>query len=659
LGLLILDYLITDFVRQAPAASNSESDSIGSKPLHMEYRADVDGLRAVAVLGVFAFHANVSALLGAFTGVDVFFVISGWLITSQIVAGVANGTFTIGGFYRRRILRIVPALLAMLLVLMVWAVNHLYPEELIRLAQGVVATVFSVSNLYLRRTVGYFDDSSAINPVLHTWSLGVEEQFYIVFPVLIMAIARWWPRRRNIILIALAVLSFITSVNLSHSDLNGAFYLPQSRGWELLIGSLLAIAPQLTIKARWLRELISCSGLAALLFAFHFYNRHTPFPGYAALLPCAGTAFIILAGGLGKTTVSSVLSCRPLVFVGKISYSLYLWHLPLIVMQRVDRFVDTGFSARVDGALVVLLAFAMAILSWMLVEQPFRRKRGFSVSNNVRVALAVCGMAVACLTSLWIIRVQGLPNRFSPRELKAAAYLSWDSTTTYRRGTCFLMNNINFSSFNKEVCLARSPEKKSYLLIGDSHAADLYAGLKQLYGDRYNILQANAIGCLPMLSDRQGDSPCNEMNRYIFNEYLPTHSLDLLIISARWDGSSVERLRETIEWTTAHGIRTAIVGPSVEFDGQLPRLLAASMRKDGLGSLPLHVLTKFGVLDNEMASMVATTQATYLSVYKTICPSQCTYTSNGEPIMFDTAHLTKSGSVFIASSLKQSGRLVY
>jgi hypothetical protein len=328
-------------------------------------------------------------------------------------------------------------------------------------------------------------------------------------------------------------------------------------------------------------------------------------------------------------------------------------------MQRVDRLVDTGLSTLLDRVLVVLLAFAMAILSWIFVEQPFRSKTGFSVSNKVRVAFAICGMAGACLIGLWIIRVQGLPNRFSPQELKSAAYLSYDSTNVYRRGTCFLMNEIDFSSFNKDVCLARSPEKKSYLLIGDSHAAHLYAGLKQVYGDRYNILQANAIGCLPVLSERYGASPCNQMNHYIFDEYLPNHSVDLLIISARWGVDSIERLHETIEWTSARGIRTAIVGPSVEFDAQLPRLLAGSIRNESTASLLTHVVARYGALDTEMASMVANTHATYVDAFKTICPSQCTYVSNGEPIMFDTAHLTKSGSVFIASSLKESGRLIY
>jgi peptidoglycan/LPS O-acetylase OafA/YrhL len=650
---------MTESIYQTTVSSNSGSDSAVSKTQHMQYRADIDGLRAVAVLGVFAFHANVSAFLGAFTGVDVFFVISGWLITAQIVAGVANGTFTIRGFYRRRILRIVPALLAMLLVLLVWGFYRLYPDELIRLAQGVVATVFSVSNLYLFRTVGYFDDRSAINPLLHTWSLGVEEQFYIVFPVVIMAIARWWPKRRNYILITLALLSFITSVKLSHSDLNGAFYLPQSRGWELLIGSLLAVAPGLTIKARWLREVIACSGLAALLFAFRFYDRHILFPGFAALVPCLGAAFIILSGGSGRSTVSSLLSFRPLVFIGKISYSLYLWHLPLIVMQRVDRFVNTGVSTRLDGVLVILMAFTFAILSWVFVEQPFRSKTGFSVSNRVRVAVAVCGMAIACLAGLWILRVQGFPNRFSPQELKVTAYLSYDSTDSYRRGTCFLMNNVYFSSFNKDVCLATSPGKKNYLLLGDSHAADLYAGLKQVYGDRYNILQANAIGCLPILSDRSGDSFCNEMDRYIFDEYLPTHRVDLLILSARWDVSNMESLRETIKWAIARGIQTAVVGPAVEFDAQLPRLIASSLRQGGDSSLPTHLVQRFGTLDAEMASMVANTRATYLDAYKTICPSQCTYVSNGEPLMFDNSHLTRAGSVFLVSSLKESGKLVY
>jgi len=651
---------MTESLSNTTVPSASADQSTVSKSREMHYRADVDGLRAIAVLGVFAYHANIGSFLGAFTGVDVFFVISGWLITSQIVAGIANGTFTIGGFYRRRILRIVPALLAMLMVVMVWGSRHLYPDELIRLAQGVVATVFSSANLYLYSTGGYFDDKSSVNPIIHTWSLGVEEQFYIVLPLLLIGIARWLPKWRNHILTGLLLVSFAVSVALTSTNINGAFYLPQSRGWELLIGSMLALAPGLVIRQRWARELISLSGLAAILYTFHFYNRHTVFPGVAALLPCIGSAFLIGAGGSGKSTVSSVLSWRPLVFIGKISYSLYLWHLPLIVMQRVERFMDTGLSITFDRVLVVLLAFVASILSWAFIEQPFRKARGFSVSNKVRVAFAVGGMAVVCLAAIGFIRYQGLPGRFSSEELKAAAYLSWDPTNDYRQGTCFLFNEADFSTFDRKVCMARSPEKKTYLLIGDSHAAHFYAGLKQVYGDRYNILQANVTSCLPILSDRNGTSTCNQMDRYIFDQYLPTHPVDLLIISARWDISNVKGLKETIDWTTSHGIPTAIIGPTVEFDVQLPRLLAAELSPNHkTAPLSSHVLDRYRSLDAAMASMVATTSATYVDAFKVICPSDCTYQADGEPIMFDAAHLTKSGSIFIASTLKQRGSLAY
>jgi peptidoglycan/LPS O-acetylase OafA/YrhL len=295
-----------------------------SKKSSPSYRRDIDGLRGIAVLLVLAFHLGTSKCSGGFIGVDVFFVISGYLISSIILSEISASRFSLLSFYERRIRRIAPALFVMMLVTSLLAYKFFLPAELEQFAKSLLASTFSISNLYFFHQSGYFEGPAAMKPLLHTWSLAVEEQFYIFLPLFLIAVRRFFPDRQRVLILSVAIASFCVSVWGAFHDPSRTFYLAHSRAWELLLGTLIALDmfPRFS-NAIW-RNAASMAGLSSILLAAVIYDRTTPFPGAAALVPCLGAALIIAAGRSGPSIVSRLLSLSPIVFVGMISYSLYL-----------------------------------------------------------------------------------------------------------------------------------------------------------------------------------------------------------------------------------------------------------------------------------------------------------------------------------------------
>src|SRR6056297_20083 len=341
----------------------------------MHYRADIDGLRALAVLPVLAFHAGLAPFSGGFVGVDVFFVISGYLIAGLILPRIRAGRFSLLEFYERRARRLLPALFVVMAVSGALAAALFLPAELREFGQSAVAATLFASNVLFSRETGYFETEAALKPLLHTWSLGVEEQFYLLFPLLLMALAARRAGRVALVpvLAALALASLALAAWAVPRAPAFAFYLLPTRLWELMLGALLAVAPLPALRRRAVREAAAAAGLAAILWAMLRYSEATPFPGPAALLPCLGAALVIHAGASGPTAVSRALSLGPVVFVGLISYALYLWHWPVLVFAeyaavRELTTVETGAALALSGVL--------AALTWRFVERPFRRPAG-------------------------------------------------------------------------------------------------------------------------------------------------------------------------------------------------------------------------------------------------------------------------------------------
>jgi peptidoglycan/LPS O-acetylase OafA/YrhL len=324
------------------------------------------------VLSVLLFHAGVEVFSGGFVGVDIFFVISGYLITTIIHREVESGRFSIAHFYERRFRRILPAA-AVVVVAVFVAGELLFPlHHQDNLARSAIAAALFSSNIYFYLESGYFADPANTMPLLHTWSLAVEEQFYVVFPLVMLSIAKFGKGQYAIWLPVLAVASLITCVVVTEENATAAFYLGHTRAWELLAGSLLAVNVFPALRDQHTREFVALAGTLMVAFSVLFFSELTIFPGLAALLPVLGTVMIIHSGTGGETTVGRCLSTRPLVFVGLISFSLYLWHWPVVVFAQYYSVVA------LTPALIILVlcaSFFLAVVSWRYVEMPFRKKR--------------------------------------------------------------------------------------------------------------------------------------------------------------------------------------------------------------------------------------------------------------------------------------------
>jgi peptidoglycan/LPS O-acetylase OafA/YrhL len=642
----------------------------GGRSPALKYRPDIDGLRAVAVLSVLFYHAELSRMSGGFVGVDVFFVISGYLISSIVFSEIAESHFTVTGFYQRRIRRIFPALFAMLAVSSVFALIYLLPSELISYSKSMLAATTSTSNFYFWKHSGYFDLPTS-QPLLHTWSLAVEEQFYISFPLFLVVVRKFFPQRLRISVAFLFFVSLIASIIVVSHSKEAAFYMPYTRAWELLLGTILSLGVFPRLNSAWLRNLATLAGIGMIAFSVLSYNRETVFPGVSALAPCVGSALVIWAGEAGSSLVGTVLSWRPFVFIGLISYSLYLWQWPVIVLRRMG--VITGVSAitsqyhtallsshRFDILVEIVLSFVLAAVSWRLVECPFRNGP-LRLTGRSLFALAGVTMFVLSAFCLLTVFAGGFGGRFSSNALQVASDLDGNEEfRLMRTGTCFITSDYHFDKYNNSICLHQDSGKKNYLLVGDSHSAMLYPALSS-YLRGANIMQASAAGCEPSLHP-VGSSDCRKMMEYIFQNYLPTHPVQGVFVAGRWEEKNLEGLAALIDWAKQHQVEVTVFGPMPEYDGPLPRLLAYSIAWNKPNLASEHLVASLGPLDAEMQRMAMNTwHVPYISLYQEICGAKsCTEysdTAHRIPLMGDTNHLTQSGASFVIERLVEKGEL--
>jgi len=626
----------------------------------VSYRPDIDGLRAVAVLLVVAFHLAPAKLHGGFIGVDVFFVISGYLIGSIILSEIGASRFSLLSFYERRIRRIVPALFVMLVVCAIFAYKLLLPAEMEEFAKSLLASTFSISNIFFLHQSGYFDGPAAIKPLLHTWSLAVEEQFYIFLPLFLLAVRRLPATRQRLLILAAALISFAVSVWGAFHDPAATFYLAHTRAWELLLGTLIAldIFPRFS-NALW-RNAASVTGLALILVAAVLYDKATPFPGAAAFVPCFGAALIIATGRSEPSLAGRLLSLSPIVFVGMISYSLYLWHWPIIVFQGMSGSFAQGASPKAAKLIVLLASFAAATLSWKFVEQPFRGRR-FGISRAVLFRMASVGAVVLVIVGAGA--TSGLPFRYPAEAVRVAAFLENTDPLTqsqYRVGTCFLTSINAKTTFDAARCLKEEPGKRNELLIGDSHAAQLWFGLSSVFTN-VNFMQANASGCKPTLDQALGMvRNCERLMNDVFHDYLPAHRVDDLLIAAHWEEDDLPRLVRTVDWLMHQGVSIVLFGPVVQYDAALPRLLALSIQRNDSGIPAKHRMDYYQRLDAAMARLARDKLAVrYVSYFDLLChEGACLeYAAKGIPLQSDSSHLTGAGSVVMAGRMRDAGGL--
>jgi peptidoglycan/LPS O-acetylase OafA/YrhL len=635
----------------------------------MKYRADIDGLRAVAVLSVLAFHTRLGAIPGGFVGVDVFFVISGYLISSIVFSEIAESRFSVIGFYERRIRRIFPALFAILAVFSVFAVIYLLPAELVAYSKSMLAATVSASNFYFWQHSGYFDSPMSY-PLLHTWSLAVEEQFYILFPLFLVLVRKFFPTRLRLSVIVLFCASLVASAVVVSQNRETAFYMPYTRAWELLLGTLLSLGMFPRLQRAWQRNLATLTGIGLIAFSIVFYTQRTLFPGLSALAPCVGSAMIIGAGESGSSIVGNILAWRPIVFIGLISYSLYLWHWPVVVLQKMG--VLIGASAitshriaallpehRVDMIVEVVLSLVLGTLSWRFVERPFR-SGPLRLSGRPLFALAGAIMIILIGFSSLTVFVKGFKGRF-PADALEVASVHHDSEEIVRTG-CFITSDYHFEKYNYNLCLHQdnSGKKNNYLLLGDSHSAMLWSALSSALPNA-NVMQASTFDCAPLLHP-QSHPDCEKMMAYIFHSYLPSHSIQGLFMVGRWSEKDLPELTRTIAWAKQHNVPVTVFGPVPEYDGLLPRLLAYSIAWNKPNFANQHRVNSISAIDAMMQSMAANLwHVRYISLYQELCfVDSCVEYADGAhkiPIMDDDNHLNQFGASLVVRRLVAEGKL--
>ena len=664
-----------------PASAPREAmDTPKTSTVKLRYRPDIDGLRAVAVLLVVFDHLG-TRVTGGYIGVDVFFVISGYLISAHILSEINAGRFSVVDFYERRVRRIFPALLVMLLITSILAWKFLLPAETENFAQSLIAALLSVSNFLFWSQAGYFDAPSAFKPLLHTWSLGVEEQFYIFFPLFILLVRRRLPRQLKPAILIAAAVSFLLACLWVFRSPTTAFFWSPLRAWELLIGTLVSQADPPKLRTSLQRNLAATAGLLLIVVPAFLFTARTPFPGLAALPACAGTALLIAAGETGSSMIGACLSFRPAVFIGLISYSFYLWHWPLIVFWRRGRVLAD--DAMLDPRAKLILFFAsliVATLSWLLVETPFRKGR-FKPARAQLFLLNGVAAAVVLAIGLAMLVTHGLPGRYSPQSVQIMSYLSYHPASEWREKVCFLTPGSTFEDFQPGTCLADVPGRPQVLLLGDSLAADLYPGLARVFPD-LNISQANSADCRPFVTQPGDLRPdyarnCRAMTKFIYGTYLPANHPKDVLLAASWHDEDLAELGNTIAWLKQHGFDPILFGPVPEYDTPLPRVLALALRtSDPSSVLQQHRKPWSLALDRRMAQLARNEwKVRYISAFEDLCSPQVEMAAKsgspalesgdgcpvlaapGVPLQFDIHHLTVDGSILYAQQMRANHQL--
>ena len=642
------------------------------------YRPDIDGLRAVAILPVVLFHAGLGGLSGGFVGVDVFFVISGFLITRLIREEIDAGTFSLANFYERRIRRLFPALFAMLLLTSLAAIWLLLPADLADFGKSVAATSLFASNFLFWQELGYFGRAAEETPLLHTWSLAVEEQFYVLYPLFLVFVAARLGRRYVAATATVTAVSFLFSVTAVAMHWDAAFYLAPSRAWELGTGALLALGAVPAWRTWRVRTLAALLGAAAIGWSVVVYSPATAFPGAAALVPCLGTAAVLWAGSGGRNLVGDALSTRPVVLVGLVSYSLYLWHWPLLALVRY--YLVRELTAT-ETSVVLAVSAVAAIASWRFVERPFRGKSGILERRQLFVAtLAVMG--VIATIGVGAIVAEGWPMR-----LDADVRRIIDGAND-RRSHQWKCGNVAPSAARAgHLCLtgSESAGKPAFIIWGDSHArvlVDAVGAAATRRGMAGEI--AVRVGCAPLIGAarvaRDEDQECVAFNEAVVDHISVSPEITDVVLAGRWglmaealrygrepgatvfltDSSSQETsraesrrvfarsLRRSVETLVGLGKRVWIVASVPEIGWDVPSVMARSLRFDRkvppAPSRADYAVRQAFVLAT-LDELDALPGVETLRPDETLCgDGRCRVTRDGRPLYFDTHHLTRTGA---------------
>ena len=626
-------------------------------PATLSYRSEIDGLRAVAVVPVIFFHAGLPPFSGGFVGVDVFFVISGYLITRILQRELERDKFSLIAFYERRARRIVPALFVVVVCCLPAAWLWMSPAELQAFAASVFAASLFGSNVLFWLESGYFEGESEDKPLLHTWSLAIEEQYYLVFPLLLMLLWRYRRNQLTVVIALLAAASFLLCEALSRTHPSAAFYLAPTRVWELLAGSLCALL-MINREARRM-DLLAGPGLLLIIAAMLMFDQSIRFPSVYTLLPVLGTALVILFAGPGTYT-ARLLSTPLLVGIGLISYSAYLWHQPLFAFARIRELGEPPLETMV---LLALLTPILATVTWRFVEQPFRRSR-LSPSMDPYPILRGAAASLGVMLFLGAVGQLGVAESLSrfPKEPE----FGWREKV------------------RTDLCLLRSQRVKEHapdcfeqgrfnvLLWGDSHAASLYPGFRALQTRHdFAVTQLTHAGCPPLLDVAHTPyrTDCNDLNQRAL-KHIDETSYDRIILHAAWEHFTYPMERDDLQQRLENTLKAVldrvdertellIVGPVPRWpDSAYKTYLrrADTLTASGNGNLMTPAIALWEV-DNLLQTTAQSHAAGYVSALEVFCQpdrDDCAI-ALGRGIKYLTAvdkgHLSDLGSEYLTTRL--------
>jgi peptidoglycan/LPS O-acetylase OafA/YrhL len=614
------------------------------------YRPDIDGLRAVAVLSVVFYHFGARFFPGGFTGVDVFFVISGFLITSIIRREVVAGEFTFATFYRRRVRRIVPALAAVLIVSTIVAGVLLYPIHFRKFGESAVFSGLGLANFYYYLNTGYFDQAAEDLPLLHTWSLAIEEQFYLFWPIALLLLARSrqnFDRNTRIFLGGVILVSFVAAEVVLPGNSNAAFFLPHLRAWELGLGALVAFLAK--IRQRFAAEALSTVGLGLIAWGICGLTAEDSFPGHNALFPCVGAALLVWPK-VHETWAARLLSLRPAVWIGLISYSLYLWHWPLLVFFRYwnnDR--PPGGSGIL---LLTAVAIAAAALSWFFIERPFRRTaRGLSLPWPA----ALAGLGAAIFAGGAVALARGMPSRVPENLRQLESYLDY-GLLDVPADVCKYEGDDRYDA--GASCLQGVNGRRRVLVLGDSHAMHYFPALVQAF-PQIHFSASMASQCRPVIAPR-GKETCVAQMQAAYQDVVSRGDFDAVILSARWNNGDADQIRKSVEYLRRYTSNVIVFGQIAEYRTSLPEiLLGGTLPRRRVSSLKeASIVPQLRALNVKVGEDARAAGAAFYDPLEALCGqgSECvTRNADGVPVQFDYGHLTNEGARYILDRFARDG----
>lgn len=633
----------------------------------MQYRKEIDGLRAIAVIPVILFHAGFRAFSGGYVGVDVFFVISGYLITSLILAEKAAGTFTLVSFYERRARRILPALFLVMFAFLPSAWLWLFPADMVRFSESLAAVAMSTSNILFWRTSGYFEPAADLQPLLHTWSLGVEEQYYVLFP-LFMVLA-WRKRWMVPALILLTVVSLAMAQWGSINKPTAAFYLLPTRGWEILVGALAGF--YLSARPAWRSELGGAIGLALIAYSVCAFDEKLPYPSLYTLVPVAGTALIILCAA--QTRIGNALGSAPLVGLGLISYSAYLWHQPLFAFAKHRSLEPPGAPLLLGLAVASLV---LAFFSWKYVEVPFRDRSRFTLRQITFGAVACVVLFIGLGAAGYFSG--GYPQRFATVQTQIEKMQSTEGGTEKHCETPW------------KACLVGAGVPPSVAVLGDSHASTMQKAMgRAMAAQGKSVVFYTGSWCAPLAgvgTADAGKSPqCRDYMAKAFAEVAASRTIKAVVLVAEW-GNYTHGSRWNVPGTSYYsdaaskelgpdenlrvferglartlallkGKQVILVKSVPEYEAVVPVYLEKNLHNNGAADLGDKRVdrTKYDARNKEVDGILKGAEASVVLIdpFQIFCQEGlCRYIdSNGNLYYIDDSHLSNAGAKLVVEEI--------